>query len=160
MHEYAVVGLHGVDEHLGEAGPPVGEERLVVGGFELHVALHAVGKDEVERPQKSVQKRRDEEMLLGEAKVVGRERVGLQILVGLSVIGQQGWQPFPVIGETGKATLVFAGYFQIAMQFARDVFFLPQAHFLCEQPGFLPKRGLRRQGRGGRCPCLHDFGRG
>ena len=157
MNQHSVVGSHAFNQHIGQFVAPELVQGAVVCGFEGDVVLHTIGRYAVHRAQQAIEEARYPEVLLGKGEFVVAERIGAQMLVRLTIVGQEGGHLFGK-GKLLEALLIGRCDFRATAE-ARCEFIRVHPRHFC---GKHVADGLKA-GHGGRLAVrvlVHDFGVG
>ena len=122
MNEYAVVSPHTVYEQVGQKVFPKLSDGFVASSFEHHVLLHAVGHDAIERTEQAVEETRNPKVMLCKLQCRFAERCSPQMLVCLTVVGEQCRQLGGRL-EVLKTQPVLSREFVAAFQLLRQFFY-------------------------------------
>ena len=157
MNEYAVVSPHTVYEQVGQKVFPKLSDGFVASSFEHHVLLHAVGHDAIERTEQAVEETRNPKVMLCKLQCRFAERCSPQMLVCLTVVGEQCRQLGGRL-EVLKTQPVLSREFVAAFQLLRQFFYGQSSHLRSQFVGcsLKPWSGARQK----RGVIEHDFGVG
>ena len=142
MEQAAIVGLGGVYQEIGEALFPEGGDAFLPCSLQLYGVLHAIGHDTIEGAQQAIEERGNPKVGLGERKVGCREGFGLEVLVSLSEIGEEGG-PGLRAEEMLKALPVFGGELTTAIKLEGEGVDIERGHRGRKKIGFALEAWLR-----------------
>ena len=127
VDEDAVVRLDAVYQDLGQFVFPELVDGFVLSGFQGHAVFHPIGYDAIQGPEQAIEEAGNPEMVLCILQGFPAQCIGTEVLVGLSVVGEDG-RHFLRGGEVPVTCPVDGGNLGVTIQLSGQFFHLHSGH--------------------------------